>query len=118
MAKLFWRLLALVALAAGAVGVVLPGVPTVPFVLLAAWAAGQGWPELERRILAHDRYGPTLRAWRERRAVARRAKVLASLMLSLSIASFWLFAMPTGYALPLTLLLACVALWLWSRPDR
>ena len=46
-ARLLWRLLALLSLALGALGVVLPVLPTVPFLLLAAWAAGKGWPALE-----------------------------------------------------------------------
>jgi len=114
---LAWRALALLSLAIGAVGVLLPGLPTVPFILLAGWSSGRGWPELERRILAHERYGPALRNWREYGTVPRRAKVLASLMLSLSVAAFWLSGLPATPKLLLTLLLLAVGGWLWSRPE-
>lgn len=115
---LLWRALALLSLALGIVGAFLPVLPTVPFVLLSAWAAGRGWPALDRWLLAHPRHGPTVRAWRERGAVPRRAKWLATammglsaLVLALSSVPFWAkLAVPTG--------MAAVAAWLWRRPER
>ena len=43
----FWRTLALACVVLGLIGVVVPGLPTVPFLLVAAWAGGKGWPQLE-----------------------------------------------------------------------
>jgi len=69
-----YRLVTTVALAAAAAGVALPLLPTAPFLLLAAWSASHHSPELEARLLANPRVGPHIRAWREERALSRRAK--------------------------------------------
>ena len=62
---LLWRLVAIGAICLGGIGIVVPVLPTVPFLILAAFAASKGWPELERRLLDHPRYGPDIRGWRE-----------------------------------------------------
>ncbi len=59
----------------GLLGAFLPLLPTVPFMLLAAFCFGRSNPEWERRILEHPSWGPQITAWRERRAIARRAKL-------------------------------------------
>lgn len=115
--QLLWRCLASVFLGLGALGVVLPGLPTTPFLLVAAWAGARGWPALEARLLAHPRYGSLIRDWRERRAVPRRAKWLASAMMLLSASMLWLAPTPLLVQLGVTALLGIVALWLWTRPE-
>ena len=116
---LFWRALALLALALGAIGVVLPVLPTVPFLLVAAWAAGRGWPRLETWLLDHPRFGPPIRRWREHRAVPRRAKIAATALMTISIIAVWLSAVPPLWASVLvSVLLLGVAVWLWHRPEH
>ncbi|KAF7600263.1 MAG: hypothetical protein CGU28_06925 [Candidatus Dactylopiibacterium carminicum] len=114
---LAWRCLALLSLALGIVGIFLPGLPTVPFVLLAAWAAGRGWPRLEAWLLDHPRWGPDIRRWRERRAIPRKAKWLACAMMSVSLAWMWLAPMPLSAQIGVSIVLAGVAIWMWQRPD-
>jgi uncharacterized membrane protein YbaN (DUF454 family) len=115
---LLWRTLAVLALALGAIGVVLPLVPTVPFLLLAAWAAGRGWPRMEAWLLAHPHFGPHIRRWRERGAVPRRAKIVAIALMTISAIAMWTSRMPAWASGPVSLLLVCVALWLWRRPEH
>lgn len=114
---LLWRALASVFLGLGALGVVLPGLPTTPFLLVAAWAGARGWPALEARLLDHPRYGSMIRDWRERRAVPRRAKWLASGMMFGSAAMLWLSPAPLSARLAVSVILVCIAAWLWSRPE-
>jgi hypothetical protein len=114
---LFWRTLALVCVGLGLLGVVVPGLPTVPFLLLAAWAASRGWPALETWLLEHPRHGATVRQWRERGAVPRRAKWLSSGMMATSAAIMWIIGVP-GWALALAVVtMTAVAAWMWRRPE-
>lgn len=117
LARLLWRALAAAALLLGLVGIVVPGLPTVPFLLVAAWAGGKGWPALEAWLLAHPRYGPTIRRWRERGAIPRRAKWWASGMMLFSAGVLWLTALPLALRVGAPLLMAAVALWMWRRPE-
>ncbi|MEQ6886974.1 YbaN family protein [Salicola sp. Rm-C-2C1-2] len=115
--KGLWRLLASVAILLGALGVALPGLPTVPFLLVAAWAASHGWPELEKRLLTHPHYGPAIRAWRQQRAVPRRAKWAASVLIATSMILLVLSPAPDLLRWLLPPFLLCITIWLWSRPD-
>ncbi len=118
MRNVLWRSLAVIALLLGAIGVVLPVLPTVPFLLVAAWAASRGWPRLETWLLEHEQFGPHIRRWRERGAVSRRAKTLASVLMSASAAIVLLLAIPAWVKGTVVLGLGCTAWWLWRRPER
>ncbi len=115
--QLLWRLLALLSLGAGLVGLFLPVMPTVPFVLLAAWAAGRGWPRLEAWLLAHPVFGHPIRDWRERGAVTRRAKRLAVGMMACSAVILWFVPVPGWLRGGVYAVLLAVSVWLWRRPE-
>jgi uncharacterized membrane protein YbaN (DUF454 family) len=112
-----WWLLAYASLAVGLLGIVLPGLPTVPFVLLSAYAAARGSERLHRRLLAHRRFGPAIRDWQAHGAVSRRAKVLATAMMSASAVLMFLTAPRAWMAVAGTACMALVAAWLWRRPE-
>lgn len=116
--RLFWRAAAVLALLLGAVGLILPALPTVPFLLLAAWCGGRGWPAVEVWLLKHPRYGETIRRWRERRAIPRKAKWAATGMMLLSSSIIVSSALDNWLRFGLPVLLLCVALWLWRCPDH
>ena len=75
--------------ALGAIGAVLPIIPTVPFLLLAAFCFARSNPEWERRIIEHPTWGPQIRDWRERRAIARKAKIAAIATLVAGVGFTW-----------------------------
>ena len=112
-----WWLLAYASLGLGLVGIVIPGLPTVPFVLLAAFAAARGSARLHRRLLAHPQFGPMVRDWQLQGAVSRRAKWLATLMMSACAAIMFLVAPKAWMAVSGSTIMALVALWLWRRPE-
>ena len=117
-----WWLLAYASLGVGIVGIFVPGLPTTVFVIIAAWAATRGSARLEQRLLAHPQFGPVIRAWRQDRAVPRRAKwaatwtmlacaiVLLGVMVAVPSHRAWMVALPIGCML-------VVGTWLWSRPE-
>ncbi|HEY1230825.1 MAG TPA: YbaN family protein [Ramlibacter sp.] len=118
LAKLLWRVLALVFLALGVIGVFLPVLPTVPFLIAAAWAGGRGWPALENWLLGHPHFGPHIRNWREAGAVPRRAKVAAISMMSVSAVLLVLIpGVPVPLKAAVLLVMALVGIWLWRRPE-
>jgi uncharacterized protein len=116
-ALLGWRTLALACLLLGAIGAFLPLLPTTPFLLVAAWAAGKGWPQFEAWLLAHPRHGPTIRRWRERRAVPLSAKWWAGTTMLVSVVLLAVSSAPLVLKWSTPALLAAVAVWLWRRPE-
>ncbi|MBF0217907.1 MAG: YbaN family protein [Gammaproteobacteria bacterium] len=110
-------LLAYLFLALAVVGVVVPGLPTVPFLILSAWFAAKGSDSLHRWLYAHPAFGRLLIDWEQERAISRRSKVSAVLLIGLSwglmylfIGGFWLMS---GAAL----LFLGVILFLLTRPE-
>ncbi len=114
---LAWRALALACVGLGMLGVALPGLPTVPFLLVAAWAGGRGWPALEVWLLNHRRHGQAIRRWRDHGAVPRRAKWTATAMMLASATVLALSALPSWLQIAVPAFMACVAVWLWRRPE-
>lgn len=112
--KSLYLVLGLASVALGIIGIFLPILPTVPFMLLAAFCFARSNPAWERRILEHPRFGPPIRAWRDRGAISRPAKVAALVALTASAAmGLWLLAEPWRY-LPLAIAVTCGA-WIATR---
>ncbi|MFB2579604.1 MULTISPECIES: YbaN family protein [unclassified Acinetobacter] len=115
---LLWRSLVIVFLILAFIGAVLPGLPTTVFLILAAWAASKGWPEVDEWLLNHPKYGATLRDWRENGTVPRRAKWIASIMMSVS-ALIMLFTHAPWWVKTFAIVsMVLVCIWLWSRPEQ
>ena len=114
--NIFYLGLAYLSVGLGVVGAFLPVLPTTPFLLLAAWAATRGSPELHHWLHAHPRFGPPLIAWETNRAVATSAKILASVLMALSWVIMWL--MTDSWVVPMItgVLFLCVTGFLITRP--
>lgn len=115
---LLWRGVSLVSLGLGLIGLALPVMPTVPFLIVSAWAAGKGWPAFEHWLLEHRLFGPSIRQWRARGAVPRKAKWASTLMMASSAIGLQFFtAIPLWLRIAVPAVMLAVAVWLWSRPD-
>ena len=73
-----------ICLGLGVLGVFLPVMPTTVFILVAAWAFARSSPALHQWLREHPRFGHSLIAWEEHRAMPRRAKRIALAMLLVS----------------------------------
>ncbi|PXW96670.1 hypothetical protein C7444_106192 [Sphaerotilus hippei] len=111
-----WLVLGGVSLVLGFVGLFLPLLPTTPFVLLAAACFSRGSERCERWLLEHPRFGPSIRDWREHRALPLRAKQLAIVMMAVSCVAAALVMTRLRW-LPALVCLG-VACWLWRLPTR
>ena len=112
MKTLFWRSLVVIFVILGFIGALLPGMPTTVFLILAAWAASKGWPQMDAWLLNHPKYGPTLRAWREHGTVPRKAKIIASSMMFLSGVIMLFTHAPLAVKIFTGVTMLIVAIWL------
>lgn len=101
----------------GVVGIFVPLLPTTVFMLIAVWAASRSSPEFAAWLRGHPRFGPAILAWEHERAIPRRAKVLACLLLSASLVVIALGDLVGwGKGVLLTGLVG-IAVWIITRPE-
>ncbi|WP_404377798.1 YbaN family protein [Vreelandella aquamarina] len=115
-AQLAWNVLAFLSIGLGVAGIALPLLPTTPFLLLAFWAATKGSPRLANWLYYHPQLGLYLQAWHTQRAVPKRAKLTAVVLLIVS----WLTLLLSGASAlllgMLALLFALVGAFILTRP--
>ncbi len=101
----------------GAIGAVLPLMPTTIFLILAAWAFARSSPRLERRLLTHPHFGPTLRNWQQYGAISTQTKAVACAGMAIGFSIFWLSAHPASWVvIGVAACMLASALYVISRP--
>jgi len=98
------------------IGVALPIMPTVPFLLVAAYFFARSHPEWAQRLYDHPVYGPSLRDWRDRGAIGRRAKYMAIGAMAAGIV-FTFVTIGAPFFLISIAILAIFGPWIWTRPE-
>ncbi|MBC7429167.1 MAG: YbaN family protein [Bacteriovorax sp.] len=118
MKKITYLILGHLCLTLGIIGAFLPILPTTPFLLLAAFFYSQSSPRLHGWIINHKYLGPPLKDWQERGVIGKKAKILATVMISLIIIlrfpslniNLWIKVFAST-------VLVCVLAFIWSRPS-
>lgn len=117
MKTLFWRILVILFIVLGGIGAILPGMPTTVFLILAAWAASRGWPQVDEWLLNHPKYGESLRNWRKNGSVTRKVKWIACLMMLASGILMIFTSAPIWVKIFTDTTMLIVAIWLCLRPE-
>jgi uncharacterized protein len=117
--RLLFLALGTLFLALGVAGVFLPVLPTTPFVLLAAGCYARASPRFYNWLMNHPVFGPTVREWRQHRAIPFRTKLWAIALMSLTLAaSIVFFVKPLWLKGVLALFGVGLAVWLYRVPSR
>ncbi|MFD1704996.1 YbaN family protein [Methylopila henanensis] len=112
-----WIAAGLVLVGLGIVGLVLPVMPGTVFLIAAAACFARGSPRLERWLLTHPRFGPTVVAWRRDGVIPLRAKMLAFAGMALSVVIVALSSAPPIALASAAALVAAGALYVGTRPS-
>ena len=115
--RLFWLIVGLAALLAAMLGVIVPLLPTTPFVLVAAFAFMRSSQRLHDWLVNHPLFGTLIDNWHLHKAIARPAKIAASIsMVAVFLISAGLDA--PGWVLLLQAVILGAAGWyVLSRPS-
>jgi uncharacterized membrane protein YbaN (DUF454 family) len=103
----------------GAVGAVVPGLPTVPLMLIALWAFSRSSERFHDWLYGHSLFGPPLQQWRSHRVIPPRAKLLAMVTMTISLAYMLFFTTMSDWmkALVVFFMLAA-AIYILSQKSR
>lgn len=104
------------ALGLAALGAFLPIMPTVPFLLVAVFCFARSNPALEKKILDHPYWGPQVQDWRERRAISRRAKVMAIGAMTAGV-GFTALTLGVPWVFLSLAILIIAGSWIWTRNE-
>ena len=113
----FWSVVGWLALALGVIGLFLPVVPTTPFLIVAAFAFGKSSPRLRHWLETHPVFGPPILDWETRGAIATRHKALAVGMMSVTMITSLVLAVPSHVLAIQAVCLGGAALYVLTRPS-
>lgn len=106
-------------LALGIAGAILPILPTTPFLLLAAYCYSKSSDRMHKWIITHKYLGPPMRDWQESGVIGIKAKVIATIMITLVIAwRFPLLNVELWIKILATAILIGVLIFIWTRPSN
>jgi uncharacterized membrane protein YbaN (DUF454 family) len=108
----------ILSLAAGIAGAVRPVLPTTPFVLLAAACFARSSDRFYNAMLNHRIAGPIIADWREHRAMKRKTKQWAALMMALSFGTSMLVVPTMWHRLMLLGMALVLGFFIWRVPVR
>ena len=115
--RALWFTGGMVALLLGVIGVFLPLLPTTPFLILAAACFARSSQRMHDWLYAHPKLGPSLRNWRDNRAISAKAKRMAVLAMALAFALSVIFVQKPLVLILQAVVLSLTAIWIVTRPN-
>lgn len=112
-----WRVLGGLSLMLAAIGVVLPLLPTTPLVILAAFCFARSAPRLHAWLLATKTFGPLIRDWQARGAIAPRHKAMAVGMMAAAFGAAVAFGAPVVALVVQVICMGGAAAFVLTRPS-
>ncbi|TGY90151.1 DUF454 domain-containing protein [Marinicauda algicola] len=113
----FFACIGILLLPVAIAGIALPLLPGTPVLILAAFCMARASPDLEAWLLEHPRFGPPIRAWRARGAIAWGAKMAATGAMGISFVWMLASGAPLAGKLVAAGAMLAAAGFIWSRPD-
>jgi hypothetical protein len=115
--RIVWAALGLFCVGLGMLGVILPLLPTVPFMLLAAFCFARSSERLHNWLLSHRQFGPAVIDWQERGAINPRIKRISSIAIVAVFTLSLVLGVKTFVLALQAVVLSCVLLFIWTRPN-
>lgn len=116
--RFVWLVLGLVFTGLGFLGYVLPAMPGTVFILIAVYFFARSSPRFYNFLLNNRIFGSLIRDWRAGLGLPLRAKVLAVLLIVLSIGSSLFFVDALAVRIVLLLCGLGVSTYLVTRPTK
>lgn len=104
-----------VALVLGVIGIFVPLLPTTPFILLAAWCFLKSSSRAYDWIRNQKYLGPILNDWEEHRAISKRTKLIATVLILTSLIMMWIKVRIFALKVAVTILLSIVTTFILTR---
>ncbi|GDY26843.1 MULTISPECIES: YbaN family protein [unclassified Agarivorans] len=117
MLKLFYMLVAWLSVLLGTLGIFLPLLPTTPFILLAVALFSKSSPRFEAWLQQHPTFGPLINDWHQHGVVSLKAKLSATLMVTISAGLMLWMNVPWIGRIVAGVCLLAVMVFLWTRPS-
>jgi hypothetical protein len=115
--KYLWIIGGTTSLALGFLGIFLPLLPTTPFLLLSAFCYARGSSRLYDWLLRNRLFGCYIKNWREGRGIPLKSKIIAVILITVSIGYSVLYIIPYTIGKVLFVLLAvALSYYIITRP--
>lgn len=115
--RLIWAGCGFLALLLAVIGIALPLLPTVPFLLLAAFCFARSSERMHGWLITHPRFGPVIEDWNRSGAIRPAAKRLATYSIAAVFLLSWFLDAGMRVLVVQALVLSCVLVFIWSRPN-
>jgi uncharacterized membrane protein YbaN (DUF454 family) len=117
--RVIFLILGWLSLLLGVLGIFLPILPTTPFAILAAYFFSKSSNKLHSWLLNQKQLGPMISNWERHGIIRPRAKILATVSMTL-LFSYTLFFVPVTLWIKIVISFVGISVmaFIWTRPSE